>query len=173
MRRSSWHVIRSIGISSLVLAGSTLGLAHAQAGTVAAKTTFPLQPYGTSLIIETTIDPNFCLEDSTSSEGTPVDVSQCADRDNQHWTFLQSTDNSIVIADGSGQCLGDKTSVSSGIVVGPCNFGNSEHFLVSASRDRDRDGKHCLTYAQARQNAGVFFKKCGAPNTDQNFMLAR
>jgi hypothetical protein len=171
MKRSSRNVVRAIGIASLALAGSTLGLSQVQARTVAGGTKFPLQSYGVALIIETSIDPNFCLEATTSSAGTPIDVSECAARDIQHWTFLQSADNSIVIADGGGQCLGDKKSVSLGTVVGPCTFGDNEHFLFSAGQIETRAGKQCLTYAKATQNAAVFFTKCVAGQADQTFTL--
>jgi hypothetical protein len=92
------------------------------------KTIFPVQPHETDIIIKTSVDPNFFIELSTSSEGTPLDVSQCATRSNQHWTFLQSADNSIVIADGAGHCLGYTKSVPLGTVDGPCTFKAGEHF---------------------------------------------
>jgi ricin-type beta-trefoil lectin protein len=171
MKRPSRHALRIIGVTALALAGSTFGLAQAQARPVT-KTTIPLQSYGVALIIKTSIDPNFCLEATTSSAGTPIDVSACASRDIQHWTFLQSADNSIVIADGGGQCVGDKKSVNNGTVVGPCTFETNEHFLFSAGQIETRAGKQCLTYAKATQNAAAFFTKCVAGQADQTFTLA-
>jgi hypothetical protein len=119
------------------------------------------------------MDPNFCLEATTSSAGTPVDISQCASREIQLWTFLQSSDNSIVMADGGGQCLGYQKSVALGTVLGSCAFSGSEHFLFSGGQIENRAGKQCLTYAKATQNASVFFEKCVAGEADQTFSLAR
>jgi hypothetical protein len=171
MKRSSRHLFLAICIAALALA--TLGISQAQAKTVASKVTFPEQPHAGELIIKTSIDPNFCLEDTASTAGSPADISQCATRDNQLWTFLQSSDNSIVIADDEGQCLGYEKSVEFGAVVGPCAFNSSEHFLFPNGAIETRSGKQCLTYAKAAQNATVFFEKCVAGQADQTFSLAR
>jgi hypothetical protein len=42
----------------------------------------------------------------------------------------------------------------------------------STEQIETENGKECLTYAQARQNAGVFFEKCVAGQTDQTYSLA-
>jgi hypothetical protein len=172
MNRSSRKILLACCITLLAGAGSSLGLSQAQARTVDRMATFPPQPHGVDLVIKTSIDPNFCVEATTSSAGTPIDVSGCAVRDIQHWTFLQSADNSIVIADGEGQCLGYEKSVTLGTVVGPCTFNGSEHFLFSDGQIENRAGKQCLTYAKAVQNAAVFFEKCVAGQADQTFTLA-
>jgi Ricin-type beta-trefoil lectin domain len=172
MNRSSRRMLIAIAVASLAVAGSTLGWAQAQARTVASNSSYPIQPYGIDLIIKTSTDPNFCVEATTSSANTPIDIAACAARDIQHWTFLQSSDNSIVIADGGGQCLGYEKSVMLGTVLGPCSFKSSEHFLFSNGQIENRAGKQCLTYAKATQNAAVFFTKCAAGQADQVFTLA-
>ncbi len=118
--------------------------------------TFLLQSFGGDLVSKTSLNPNFCLEATTSSAGTPIDVSQCATREIQLWTFLQSSDNSIVIADGGGQWLGYKKMFALGTVLGRCSFHNGEHFLLSGGQITNRAGTECLTYAKPTPNAGVF-----------------
>jgi hypothetical protein len=76
------------------------------------------------------VDQNFCLEDSVAPDNpaSEASISQCADRDNQHWTFAHAADGSIVIIGGSaGDCLdfSGKKSVS----MNPCTFGPAEHFF--------------------------------------------
>ena len=146
--------------------------AGAQAASPAVVTT--VQPLGVNFTIHTVADPNFCVESTPAIAGSPISISQCATRDNQHWTFAGATDGSVVLVSGSGTCLGlDKsTSATQGITLGLCAFNGAEKFFYSDSGQlTNKAGTRCLQYAQAAQNAYVFNAKCQSGLSTQTFQL--
>jgi len=158
--------------------GATAWLTGAGATTIpAAKATPPgTQPNGVNFTIHTILDPNFCLED-TPSPALPASeaiASQCAARDNQHWTFANASDGSVVIIGGNGDCLDfgpGKLPVP--VSVTPCTFSGSERFYYSPDGlIESTSGKKCLEPEQAAQNASIYIVKCDATtNQDQVWQL--
>jgi hypothetical protein len=175
----------ALAAALLAPAGALLGLSQAEATTtpttaadVAAAattttTTSPVttvQPYGVNFTLHTFVDPSFCIESTASAAGSPLSVSTCAARDNQHWTTAQSTDGSFVLISGEGQCVTVDKQSAFGMDVGPCTFNGDEHFLYSATGQfENRAAKQCLQFATAAQGATVFFTKCNA-NTSQQII---
>ena len=121
-----------------------------------------VQPNGVNFTIHSEADQNFCLEDSVAPDNpaSEASISQCADRDNQHWTFAHAVDGSIVIIGGSaGDCLdfSGKKSVS----MNPCTFGPTEHFFYNKTGQIENTAKtKCLEAEAASQNASTFVVKC-------------
>jgi hypothetical protein len=167
-----------LAVAVLAPAGTLLGLSQAQATTSAAAapavatttTTTELgpQPYGVNFTLHPYVDPSFCFESTASADGSPISVSTCATRDNQHWTFAQSTDGSFVMVSGEGQCISLDKQAQFGMDLGPCAFTASSHFQYSQSGQfENRAEKQCLQFGTAAQGASVFFAKCNANVTQQ------
>ncbi len=174
--KNSKLVVAAVAI--LVSAGTFLGLSQAEATTPASTPAVPAatttttlpgpQPYGVNFTLHTYVDPNFCIESTASPAGSPLEVSQCAARDNQHWTTAQSTDGSFVLISGEGQCVTVDKQSQFGMDVGPCTFNADEHFLYdSTGQFENRAGRQCLQFATAALGATVFFAKCNANTTQQ------
>jgi hypothetical protein len=122
------------------------------------------QPNGVNFTIHTSLDPSYCVED-TPSVATPASeatMSQCVVRDNQHWTFANAADGSVVIIGGNGDCLtfgAGKLPIP--VSVTPCTFKGSERFYYTAvGQIEATSGKKCLQPAQAAQNASIYIVKC-------------
>ena len=159
--------------------GATAWLTGAGAATVpAVKATPPgFQPNGVNFSIRTVLDTNFCVEDTPSAANptTGAILSQCAARDNQHWTFANASDGSVVIISGSGDCLDfgpGKLPVP--VSVTPCTFNGSERFYYSPDGlIESTSGKKCLEPNAAAQNASLYIVKCDATtNNDQIWQLS-
>jgi hypothetical protein len=82
--------IAPIGLVLLAVTGSMFWVAESGAVTKANAGVVSPGPQveGTDFTIHAYQDENFCLED-TASDQTALETSQCAVRDNQHWTFAQ------------------------------------------------------------------------------------
>ncbi len=121
-----------------------------------------VQPNGVNFTIHTEGDQNFCLEDSVAPDdpASEASISQCAARDNQHWTFAHAADGSLVIIGGSaGDCL--DFSGKKNVSMNPCTFGPTERFLYSKSGQIENTAKtKCLEAAAATQDASVAAVKC-------------
>jgi hypothetical protein len=151
------------------VATTTTGVAT----TTTTTTTPPLgvQPYGVNFGLHSDIDQNYCIEATANSSGSPLSVSQCAARDNQHWTFAEATDGSFVMISGLGTCISVDKQSPFGMDLGPCTFNGSEHFQYNeAGQFENRSAKLCLQYAQPAQDASVFFTKCN-PNVTQQVIV--
>jgi hypothetical protein len=160
----------AIPVVALALAlagGATAWLTQAGAAVPSANPAPPgVQPNGVNFTLHTQVDPSYCLENSSVPERPTSDAitSQCAARDNQHWTFADTTDGSVVIIGGAqGQCLDFSGKTPSLVSVIPCTFKSTEHFFYTPSGQiESTNGKKCLETAQAAQNAGISFDKCDA-----------
>jgi Ricin-type beta-trefoil lectin domain len=133
-----------------------------------------LQPNGVNFTIHTVLDPNYCVEatPSTALPASEATISQCAARDNQHWTFANAADGSVVIVGGNGDCLDFTGKVPTYVSVTPCNFKTNEKFYYSTvGQIESTSGKKCLEPAQAAQNATISIVKCDATNRNQVWQL--
>jgi hypothetical protein len=164
IRRS---VVPLVALSLALVGGATTWLTEAGAAAPSAKPAPPgVQPNGVNFTLHSDGDVNFCLEDtpSTSNPASETIASQCAARDNQHWTFADATDGSVVIIGGTaGRCLDFTGAVPSPVSMKPCTFKGTEHFFYSESGQiESTSGKKCLQTAAAAQNAQVSFVKCNS-----------
>jgi hypothetical protein len=166
-----------VAIVTLALGGGTTAwLIGAGADTVPAVKQAPpgTQPNGVNFTIHTVIDPNFCVEDTPSvavpaSEAT---MSECAARDNQHWTFAHADYGSVVIIGGNGDCLDFTGKPVSYVSVTPCDFRANERFYYSPDGlIESTSAKKCLGAAQAAQNATIAIVKCDATKSNQIWQL--
>jgi hypothetical protein len=133
-----------------------------------------IQPNGINFTIHTIVDPDYCLED-TPAPANPASeaiMSECAARDNQHWTFANASDGSVVIISGDGDCLDFTGKIPSPVSVTPCDFKATERFYYSPDGlIESTSGKKCLEQAQAAQDASISFVKCDPTNQDQVWQL--
>jgi hypothetical protein len=164
-------------VTPAVGGGATAWLPGAGASTVPTAKSAPpgAQPNGVNFTIHTALDPNFCVED-TPSVGNPASeatMSQCIVRDNQHWTFANADDGSVVIIGGNGDCLTfGAAKLPNYVSVLPCTFKGSERFYYTpVGQIESTSGKKCLQPAQAAQNASIDIVKCDATNRDQVWQL--
>jgi hypothetical protein len=127
--------------------------------------------HGTNFSIHIITDENFCLE--TEGDGTIL-VSQCAVRDNQHWTFTENPDNTHVIVDGDGLCLDRGTgALNTPVTSVPCTFGPSERFVYTTTgKFQQPGGTTCIAVSAAAQNAPVFNSTCGGTKDVKVFQLS-
>ena len=132
------------------------------------------QPNGVNFTIHSHIDPSFCVED-TPSVALPAyeaTMSECAARDNQHWTFANVSDGSVVIVGGRGDCFDATGKPVAPLSVTPCTFKATERFYYSPDGlIESTSGKKCLQFAQAAQNAIISIVKCDETNQDQIWQL--
>ena len=73
-------------------------------------------------------------------------MSQCVQRDNQHWTFANATDGSVVVIGGNGDCLDfGPGKLPTPVSVTPCTFKSAERFYYwpwdRSSRRRARSAR--------------------------------
>jgi hypothetical protein len=159
-----------LGLSQAEATTTPVGTAAVPAATTTSTTVPGVQPYGVNFTLHPFVDPSFCIESTASTAGSPLSVSACAARDNQHWTTAQSTDGSFVLISGEGQCVTLDKQSPFGMDYGPCTFNGDEHFLYSVSGQfENRAATQCLQFATATQGATVFFTKCNA-NTSQQII---
>jgi hypothetical protein len=129
------------------------------------------RPAGVNFGIHTYADPNFCLE--SEGDGSLI-VSECAARDNQHFTFTDNSDGTNQIIDGYGECL-DRGSGTAGtpLRTKQCNFGATQHFRYrSTGRLDDPAGTVCVAATTAAQGAAVFDDGCHAKSVLEIFQLS-
>jgi hypothetical protein len=158
----------AIPIAGLILAvggGATAWLTGAGAAAVPAIRPAPpgAQPNGVNFTIHSSVDPNFCVEDTPAPQDPASEtiLSQCVIRDNQHWTFADAADGSVVIIGGNGNCLDFTAKVVSPVSVTPCTFKGGERFFYSPiGQIESTSGKKCLQPAQATQDATMSIVKC-------------
>lgn len=161
-----------------VLARIGLGLAVAGATIFNHADAQATQPHGTNLIIKSSIDPNYCVEEASQGgpEGKTVYMSQCAARDNQHWTFTWDPGNNSVIVSGEGMCLdirGRKPGDGKPVQIWKCHYGDNQRFTFTAtSHIKEIKSGKCLEIAQATQNAAVYINDCVETKPGQIFSLA-
>jgi hypothetical protein len=166
-----------LGLSVALGAGATTGLAGADAAFASTTRIQPhLQPNGVGFSMHSVVDPNFCVED-TPAPGNPAseaEMSQCAARDNQHWTFAHAADGSVVIIGGTaGNCLSFSATVHAPVSMTPCTFGPSEHFTYSPKGQiKSTSGAQCLEAQAATQGGEMFSAKCKKNFALQVFMLS-
>ena len=157
--------IAVICVALLAATGSVFWVAESGAVTRANTVVVPpgVQPEGTDFSIHTVQDPNFCLED-TASDQTALEISQCATRDNQHWTFAQVPNGSRGIIDGGlGECLTNLGKRSFSVDIGTCTLaGNQQFFYTEQGTITTTNGEYCLQYDEASQGSPVTLPKCVA-----------
>jgi hypothetical protein len=163
-----------IGVVMLAITGSALWAVQSGAVTPQAKTKFPAGPQGENFTVHTDADQGFCAEDVPSSEATALSVQQCAARDTQRWTLAQSSDNSSVIIDDSGQCMEFGGAAMASAKLTPCTFKTPEHFLYSATGQIETtNGKFCLQADQSAAGASIKMPKCVVGLVTQEWVLGR
>ncbi len=149
-----------VGLTVPIAGGATAWLTAADAAVPATVS----QPHGVNFTIHTSVDPNFCLEDipAPAVPASEASMSQCIDRDGQHWTFANPADGSIVIIGGNtGNCLDFTAKVSSPVSMKPCTFNANEHFRYTAKGQIElASGTKCLQPAQATQDSVVSIEPC-------------
>ena len=156
---------------------ATVWLSRAGANSVAAVKQAPpgAQPNGVSFTIHSAVDPNFCLENTASvaNPASEATMSQCIVRDNQHWTFANAVDGSVVVVGSNGDCLTfGPGKLPTPMSVTPCTFKSAERFYYSsAGQIESTSGMKCLQPAQAAQNASVFIGKCDPTDRYQIWQL--
>jgi Ricin-type beta-trefoil lectin domain len=154
----------------MVVVGATV-LATASVAGPAVGASSKIEPHGTNFGIHTYVDPNFCME----SEGDGrIMMSQCAVRDNQHFTFTNNGDGTSLIVDGYGLCLDRGNGVAGTAVMSlPCNFGASQKFKYTVKGKLDDPGKtSCVATIAAALDAAVFDAKCTTKHDITIFQLS-
>jgi hypothetical protein len=154
-----------IFVALLALVGSVLWMAESGAATRSSGIVVPPNEVaGASFQVHTDGDSNYCLEDVPSDlNQSPFSISQCAARDSEHWMFAQLSNGARGIIDGSGSCLQTVGKKSVAIAVAPCTLKGNQQFIYSESGQiTTTNGKSCLQYAAATQNAAVTIPKCVA-----------
>ena len=130
----------------------------------AGASTTNVQPHGVNFTIHSDVDTNFCLEDipAPADPASEASMSQCIDRDGQHWTFANAADGSLVIIGGNtGNCLDFTAKVSSPVSMKPCTFNAGERFHYTRKGQIElASGTKCLEAAQAEQDAIVSIATC-------------
>ena len=121
---------------TLSLAGGATAwlITGAGAAVPSAKTPPGPQPNGVNFTIHSDIDTNFCLEDTPAPQdaASEASMSECVDRDGQHWTFADAADGSVVIIGGNtGKCLDFTARPVSLVSMTPCTFTGQEHFFYN------------------------------------------
>jgi Ricin-type beta-trefoil lectin domain len=153
-----------ICIAVLAVSGSMLWVV--QSGAVTHSTdsvaSHGIQPNGNDFVAHTFTDENFCLSATPQPEGeSPISISQCAVQSPQDWMFAQLPNGSVGIIDGLGLCLQNVGGKSLAVAVDPCTLSGKQAFLYSESGQiTTANGKSCLEYAAAAQNASVSMQKC-------------
>jgi Ricin-type beta-trefoil lectin domain len=165
-----------VGAALALGASGTAWFTEAGAAAVPAATPTPPgpQPHGVNFTIHSSIDPNFCVEDTPSIQNptSGAIMSQCIIRDNQRWTFANGADGSVVIVGGNGNCLDFTAKDFSPVSVTPCTFKVPQHFFYTPSGQiESTNGKKCLESAQAAQNADMFIAKCDSSVKAQIWQL--
>jgi hypothetical protein len=155
-------IAATIVLSTVLLVGGTSLIASAGNNPSSGPAVRTPQPYGVNYTIHTYSDPNFCLDDTVRSDGTPGIMAECAANDNQHWTFAHASDGSIVVIDGLGQCLGLPSKVGGYITLSNCTFSENEHFFYKGNTGQieSQVGKECLQAQAATQDASIQVEKC-------------
>jgi Ricin-type beta-trefoil lectin domain len=156
--------------------GATAWLTGAGADTVHAVEQAPpgTQPNGVNFTIHTSLDPSYCVEDTPSAAepASEATISQCAVRDNQHWTFANADDGAVVIVGGNGDCLDFTGKPVAYVSVVPCDFKADERFYYTpAGLIESTSGKKCLGAAAASQGATIAIVKCDATKAYQIWQL--
>jgi hypothetical protein len=123
--------------------------------------------------IHTDGDTNYCLEDVPSDlNQSPYSISQCAGRDSEQWMFARLPNGARGVIDGSGYCLQTAGKKSVSIAAAPCTLKGDQQFIYSESGQiTTTNGKSCLEYAAATQNAAVTIPKCVAGLKSQIWLL--
>ena len=154
-----------VALALALAGGATAWLSEAGAAATPSTPAPPgPQPNGVNFTIHSEIDPSYCMENSAVPQRPASDaiMSQCAARDNQHWTGAAAADGSVVLIGGSGgQCLDFSAKVTSLVSVVPCTFKGAEHFFYTpAGQIESTSGKKCLQTAAATQDAAMYLEKC-------------
>ena len=148
----------------LSVTGSTLWVAESGAVTDSSSAVVQhgVQPNGNDFGVHTYKDVNFCLSDAPQPEGeSPISIAQCAEQSSQQWFFAQLPNGAVGMIDGLGQCLQDVGGASLAVAVDPCTLSGKQQFVYSESGQiTTTNGKFCLEYAAATQNASVILQKC-------------
>jgi hypothetical protein len=166
-----------LAVLTMTLGGvATAWLTGAGANTVPAVKQVPpgTQPNGVNFTIHTSLDPTFCVDDTPAPQNpaSEASMSTCVTRDDQHWTFADAADGSVVIVGGNGNCLDFTGKVGSPVSVTPCTFKGTERFYYSPSGQiESTSGKKCLEPTQAAQTATINFVKCDANVAAQIWQL--
>jgi Ricin-type beta-trefoil lectin domain len=163
--------------ASLILVGLAAAWVNGANAAVASTrlTAAIAQPHGVNFSIHSKVDPNFCMEDfpAPGNPASEASISQCAQRDDQHWTFADVADGTIVIIGGNiGNCLdfSAKTTVS----MTPCTFGTQEHFFFNEKGQIESTSKKkCLQAVEAAQDAEIVIAKCAKDVALQDWTLSR
>jgi Ricin-type beta-trefoil lectin domain len=177
MRSFRTLAVGIVGLSLALAGGATAWLTAADAALASTTRAQPrLEPNGVNFSMHSVVDPNFCVED-TPAPGNPAseaEMSQCAVRDNQHWTFAHAADGSVVIIGGTaGNCLSFSATVRAPVSMTPCTFGPAEHFTYSAKGQiKSTSGTQCLEAEAASQGAEMFSAKCKKGVELQIFQLS-
>ena len=161
-----------VGLSLPMAGGATAWLTGAEA---AVASTTLVQPNGVDFSVHASVDPNFCLEDvpAPADPASEASMSQCVNRNGQHWTFADAADGSIVIIGGNtGKCLDFTAKVHSPVSMKPCTFSANERFLYNRKGQIElASGTKCLQPAQAEQDAFVSIDPCQKGVALQIWML--
>jgi hypothetical protein len=161
-----------VGLSLPVAGAATAWLTGAQAAVASTKLA---QPNGVDFTLHASVDPNFCLEDipAPAVPASEASMSQCINRNGQHWTLADAADGSIVIIGGNtGNCLDFTAKVSSPVSMKPCTFSANERFLYNRKGQIElASGTKCLQPAQAEQDSVVSMEKCQKGVALQIWML--
>jgi hypothetical protein len=165
-----------VGLSVALAGGATAWLAEADAAVASTTQTAPgPQPNGVNFTLHSDADQTFCAEDtpSPSNPASGASMSECANRDGQHWTFADAADGSVVIIGGNtGKCLGFSTKAPSPVSMTPCTFGAAEHFFYTPTGQiKSASGKKCLVAAAATQNAELSSTTCKKSATLQIWVI--
>jgi hypothetical protein len=168
--------IALVGVLLLAVTGSMFWVAQSGAVTQANAVVVPpgLQPNGTDFVLHTYSDINFCLSQVPQPEGeSPLSISQCALNSSQYWFFAQLPNGAVGIIDGTGQCLQNVGGASLAVAVDPCTLsGKQQFFYTETGQVTTTNGKFCLEYAAASQNASVHMQKCSVGPNAQIWKLS-
>jgi len=169
------RVIALVGILLLALAGSMFWVAESGADTGSSSAVIPQQPNGNDITAHTNTDANWCLSDIPQPEGeSPISISQCSRNSAQQWFFAQLPNGAVGIIDSIGQCLQNVGGDSLAVATNPCTLSGKQQFVYSETGQiTTTNGKFCLEYSAAAQNASVILQKCTIGPNNQIWQLSR
>jgi hypothetical protein len=168
MTRFRRLAILLVGLIFAMAGVATTWLVAASAATPSVALAPPSpQPNGVNFTIHSHLDPNFCVQDvpAPSVPASEASMTQCEPLDNQHWTFADAADGSVVLIGGSqGECLDFAAKAPSYVSLVPCTFKNPESFYYDGTTGliESTSGKLCLQTTAAAQNAEILIEKCNA-----------
>ena len=152
------------GVVAVALFSVTAGADEEQITTEAATAT-PSTIHGVNFQIKSQLDQTFCVQvESGTTEGRTITLQQCAAGDLQRWAFTNNSDDTNIVADSQGMCLGSrgrKAGDGLALPVSKCKFTDIWRYAyTSQGTIKDIRSGLCLQASTAAANAAVSLATC-------------